>query len=62
MWIRSALAVLDVNSNVWRKQAVSKVDGALRWRVKVIIFIFCNKLNYFKAYTDPCNLVHFSLN
>ena len=28
MWIRSALAVLDVNSNVWRKQAVSEVDGA----------------------------------
>ena len=34
MWMRSALAALDVNCNVSREKAQDS-SGALRWRVRV---------------------------
>ena len=34
MWMRSALAALDVNANASRGQATD-TSGALRWRIKV---------------------------
>ena len=34
MWMRSALAALDVNANASRGQAID-TSGALRWRIKV---------------------------